>query len=98
MIMLPEGLFLNLLDQEFDDEQTFENYDEQSDPIKTLLVHGLKMLHNYFSKVTVAPSVNDVTTVNVMDMDLQKRIAMSHDMDINVDDTMNVLLGKRPNI
>src|ERR1700678_4500077 len=33
-----------------------------------------------------------------MDMDLQKRIAMAHDMDINVDDTMNVLLGKRPNI
>ena len=31
-------------------------------------------------------------------MDLQKRIAMAHDMDINVDDTMNVLLGKRPNI
>src|ERR1700678_4130398 len=51
-----------------------------------------------FSKVTAATSVNDVTAVNVMDMDLQKRIAMAHDMDINVDDTMNILLGKRPNI
>src|SRR5271168_4383174 len=98
MIMLPEGLFLNLLDREFNDERTFENDDEQTDPIKSLSVHGLKSLCNHFSKVTAATSVNDVTTVNVMDMDLQKRIAMAHDMDINVDDTMNVLLGKRPNI
>src|ERR1700678_3675140 len=90
MIMLP-GLFLNLLDREFND-------DEQSDLIKTLSVHGLKTLHNHFSKVTVATSVNDVITVNVMDMDLQKRITMAHDMDITVDNTMNVLLGKRPNI
>ena len=98
MIMLPEGLFLNLLDRELNDERTFENNDKQSDPIKSLSVHGLKSLRNHFSKVTAATSVNDVTTVNVMDMDLQKRIAMAHDMDINVDDTMNVLLGKRPNI
>jgi hypothetical protein len=42
MIMLPEGIFLNLLDHEFDDERTFENDDEQSDPIKSLSVHGLK--------------------------------------------------------
>jgi hypothetical protein len=42
MVMLPEGLFLNLLDHEFDDEQTFENDNEQSDLIKTLSVHGLK--------------------------------------------------------
>ena len=98
MIMLPEGLFLNLLDRELNNERTFENDDEQSDPIKSLSVHGLKSLRNHFSKVTAATSVNDVTTVNVMDMDLQKRIAMAHDMDINVDDTMNVLLGKRPNI
>ena len=76
----------------------FENCNEQFDPIKTLLVHGLKTLHNHFSKVTVATSVNDVITVNVMDMDLQKRIAMAQDMDIKVDDTMNILLGKRPNI
>ena len=27
MIMLPEGLFLNLLDREFNDERTFENYE-----------------------------------------------------------------------
>src|ERR1700678_3383649 len=69
MIMLPEGLFLNLLDQELNDEQTFENNNDQSDPIKTLSVHGLKMLHNHFSKVTVATSVNDIITVNIMDMD-----------------------------
>src|SRR5271168_2847860 len=94
LIMLPEGLFLNLLDHEFDDEQTFENNDEQSDPIKTLSVHGLKSLHNHFSKVTAATSVNDIITemitVNVMDMDLQRWIAMAHDMDITVDDTMNI--------
>jgi hypothetical protein len=98
MIMLPEGLFLNLLDHEFDDKQTFENDDERSDPIKSLSVHGLKSLRNHVSKVTAATSVNDVTTVNIMDMDLQKRIAMAHEMDINVDDTMNILLEKRPNI
>src|SRR6202522_1868856 len=98
MIMLPEGLFLNLLDREFNDERTFENNDEQSDPIKSLSVHGLKSLRNHFSKLTAATSVNDVTTVNVMDMDLQKRIAMAQDMDIKVDNTMNILLGKRPNI
>src|SRR6202522_4275736 len=81
MIMLPEGLFLNLLDREFNNECTFENNDEQSNPIKSLSVHGLKSLHNHFAKVTTATSVNDVTTVNVMDMDLQKRIAMAQDMD-----------------
>ena len=96
--MLPEGLFLNLLDREYNDERSFENDDEQFDPIKILSVHGPKSLRNHFSKVTAATSVNDVTTVNVMDIDLQKRIAMAHDMDINVDDTINVLLGKRPNI
>src|SRR5271168_1497162 len=31
-----------------------------------------------------------MTTVNVMDMDLQKRIAMAQDMDIQIDDTMNI--------
>jgi hypothetical protein len=98
MIMLPDGLFLNLLDHEFNNKRTFENNDEQSDPIKTLSVHGLKTLHNHFSKVTVATSVNDVITVHIMDMDLQKRIVMAHDMDINVNDTMNILLGSRPNI
>jgi hypothetical protein len=33
-----------------------------------------------------------------MDIDLQKRIAMAQDMDIPVNDTMDILLGKRPNI
>ena len=49
--MLPHGLFLNLLDHKFDDKRTFENCNEQFDPIKTLLVHGPKTLHNHFSKV-----------------------------------------------
>src|ERR1700678_4319161 len=46
----------------------------------------------------MATSVNDVITVNVMNMDLPKWIAMAQDMDITVNDTMNILLGKRPNI
>src|ERR1700678_1088339 len=96
--MLPEGLFLDLLDHKFDDEQTFENGDGQFDPIKTLLVHGLKTLPNHFSKVTVATSVNDVITVNVMNMDLQKWIVMAQDMNIAVNDTINILLGKGPDI
>ena len=50
MITLPEGLFLNSLDRELNDKRTFENNDEQSDLIKTLLVHGLKTLHNHFFK------------------------------------------------
>src|SRR6202522_4520064 len=94
IIMLPERLFPNLLAQEFDDERTFENDNEQFDPIKTLSVHGLKTLPNHFSKVTAATSVNDVMTVNVIDMDLQKRIAMAQ----IVNDTINLLSGKRPNI
>ena len=77
MIMLPEGLFLNLLDQEFNDERTLENDDEQSDPIKTLSVLGLETLHNHFSKVTAATSVNDIIAVNIMNMDLQKWITMA---------------------
>src|ERR1700678_3424930 len=52
LIMLPEGLFLNLLDRQRNDEKTFENDDEPSDPIKSLSVHGLKSLRNCFSKVT----------------------------------------------
>jgi hypothetical protein len=44
MIMLPEGLFLNLLDQELNDEWTFKNNNNQSDLIKTLSVHGLKII------------------------------------------------------
>ena len=52
MIMLPEGIFLNLLDHKFDDERTFESDNEQSDLIKSLSVHGLKSLCNHFSKVT----------------------------------------------
>ena len=66
MTMLPEDSFPNSLNHRFDDEQTFVIDDEQSDPIKSLSVHGLKTLHNHFSKVTAATSVNDVIAVNVM--------------------------------
>src|SRR5271168_5619578 len=79
MIMLPEGLFLNLLDREFDDERTFENDDEQTDPIKSLSVHGLKSLRNHFSKDTAATSVNNVIAVNVRNTNLQKWITMAQD-------------------
>src|SRR5271168_924789 len=84
IIMLPERLFPDSMDQEFDDKWTFENDDEQFDPIKTLLVHEPKSLHNHFSKVTMATSVNDVIAVNVMNMNLQKWIMMAQDMNITV--------------
>src|SRR6202522_3102094 len=94
IIMLPERLFPDLLDQELDDEQTFENDNEQFDPIKTLSVHRLKTLPNHFSKVTAATSVNDIIAVNIMNMDLRKWITMAR----IVNDTINLLSGKRPNI
>jgi hypothetical protein len=96
--LLPEDLLLNLLDHKFDDEQTFEKDDEQFDPIKTLSVHGLRTLHNHFSKVTAATSVNDVITVNVMNMDLQKWSTMAQNKDITVNDMIDTLSGKRPDI
>ena len=40
IVMLPERLFPDLLDQELDDERTFEKDDAQFDLIKTLSVHG----------------------------------------------------------
>src|ERR1700678_1351116 len=98
MIMLPEGLFLNLLDHEFDDERTFENDNEQFDPIKTLSVHEPKTLHHHFSKITTATSVNDVIAVNFMNMDLQKWITMAQVMNMIINHTINILLGRRPNI
>src|SRR6202522_3010902 len=84
MIMLPEDLFPNSLDYGFEDKRTLEIDDGQSDPIKSLSVHGLKTLHNHFSKVTAATSVNDVMAVNVMNTNLQKWIMMARDMDITV--------------
>src|ERR1700678_3121218 len=97
MTMLPEDSFPNSLDYRFDDERTFEIDNEQSDPIKSLSVHGLETLCNHFSKVTVATSVNDVITANIMDMDLQKWIAMAQDMDITVNNAINLLFGERYN-
>src|ERR1700678_3275490 len=95
-IILTEDLFLDLLDHGFNSKRTFENNDEQFDPIKTLSVHGLETLCNHFSKVTAATSVNDVMTVNITDMDLQKWIAMELGINMTVNDT--ILSGKRPNI
>ena len=54
-------------------------------------------LHNHFSNVTAAISVNDVI-INVLDMNLQKRIAAAQEMDIPVKEKMNILLRKSPNI
>src|SRR5271168_2018652 len=98
MTMLPEDSFPNSLNHRFDDERTFVIDDEQSDPIKSLSVHGLKILCNHFSKVAAATSVNDIIAVNGTNTNLQKQIMMARDMDITVDNTTNILLGKKPNI
>src|ERR1700678_2279982 len=98
IIMMPERLFPDLLDQELDDERTFEYDDEQFDPIKTLSVHEPRTLHNHFSKVTAATSVNDVIAANNMNKDPQKRITLGRDMDITVENKINISLGKRPNM
>src|SRR6202522_4447767 len=94
-IMSPVGSFSQLLDPECSNERTLENDDEQSDPIKSLSVHGLKTLRNHhFSKVTVATSVNDVIAVNVTNMDPRKRITMARIVNYMI----NSLSGKGPNI
>src|SRR5271155_2935661 len=98
MVMMPEGLFLNLLDHKFNDERTFEDCDEQFDQIKTLSVHGLKTLHNHFSKVTTATSVNDIIAVNITNTNLQKWITMAQDMNIIINNMINILSGRRHNI
>src|SRR6202522_3682726 len=98
IIILPERLFPDLLDQELNDERTFEKDDEWFDPIKTLTVHGLKRLPNHFSKVTAATSVNDVIAVSNMNKDPQQQITMVQNMDITVENVINILLGKRPDI
>src|SRR6202522_3812506 len=81
MLMLPEGLLPNSLDYGFDDERTLEIDNGQSNPIKSLSVHGLKTL-----------------PVNVTNTNLQKWIMMARDMDITVNNTTNILSGKKPNI
>src|SRR5271168_2898615 len=96
-IILTEDQFLDLLDHGFDGKRTFENNDEQFDPIKTLSVHEPKTLHNHFSKVTAATSVNDVIAANVTNMDLRKWITMAQDMNVIVDNTINMLSEKKPN-
>ena len=98
IIMSPERLFPDQLDQELNDERTFEKDDEWFDPIKTLTVHGLKRLPNHFSKVTAATSVNDVIAVSDMNKDPRKRITMVLNMDMTVENVINTLLGKRPDI
>src|ERR1700678_2937352 len=98
MVILPAELLLNLLNHKFDDERTFKNDDEQFDPIKTLSVHEPKPLHNQISKVAMATSVNDVMTVKVIDMDLQKQKAMAQHRDITINDVIDTLLGKKPDL
>src|ERR1700678_3613648 len=98
MVKLPERSSPDLLDHEFDDERAFEIDDEQFDPIKTLSVREPKTLHNHFLKVAVATSVNDVITDDDMNMDLQKWLTMAQDMNMIVNHTINILLGRRPNI
>src|SRR6202522_2984277 len=98
MVKLSERSSPDLLDHEFDDEQAFEIDDEQFDPIKTLLVREPETLHNHFSKVAAATSVNDVITVDDMNMDLQKWLTMAQDMNMIVNHTINILLGRRHNI
>src|SRR6202522_2586492 len=88
--MLPENSFPNSLNHRFDNERTFVIDDEQSDPIKSLSVHGLKTLRNHFSKVAAATSVNDIIAVNIMNMDLRKWITMARDMDMIIDDMINL--------
>src|ERR1700678_1383267 len=95
MIMLPEDLFPNSLDYGFDDKRTLEIDDGQSDPIKSLSVHGPKTLHNHFSKVTAATSVNDVITVNSTDLDLLKWITMAQNRNITINNMIDTLSGKK---
>jgi hypothetical protein len=71
--------------------------DDVPDVIKSLLIHGLKTLCNHFPNDTAAFSVNDII-INVMDMDLQKRIATAQEIDIPVKEKMDILVKKSPNI
>src|ERR1700678_141850 len=98
VVKLPERSFPNLSDHEFDDERAFEIDDEQLDPIKTLSAREPETLHKHFSKVAAATSVNDVITVGDMNMDLQKWLTMAQDKNMIVNHTINILLGRRPNI
>src|SRR5271168_2062439 len=98
MVKLPKGSSPDLLDHEFDDERAFEIDDEQLDPIKTLSAREPETLHKHFSKVAAATSVNNVITVGDMNMDLQKWLTMAQDMNMIVNHTINILLGRRPYI
>src|ERR1700678_2098087 len=89
MVLLPENLFINLLEHNMTNPTRIlainntDNEDDDPDAIKSLSIHGLKTLRNHFSNNTAAFSVNDIT-INVMDMDLQRRITTAQDMDIPV--------------
>ena len=102
MVLLPENLFINLLEHDMANPTRIlatnntNDEDDTPDAIKSLSIHGLKTLHNHFPNDTVAFSVNDVI-INVMDMDLQRRIATAQDMDTPVKEKLNILLEKSPN-
>jgi hypothetical protein len=103
MTLLPDNLFINLLEHnllnptKMLDMNTNNDNNNIPDAIKSLLIHGLKTLHNHFLNDTAATSVNNVT-INVMDMDLQKPIATAQEMDIPVKEKMDILSGKNPSI
>src|ERR1700678_1891589 len=103
MTLLPDNLFINLWEHnllnptKMLDMNTNNDDNNIPDAIKSLLIHGLKTLHNHFLNDTAATSVNNVT-INVMDMDLQKPIATAQEMDIPVKEKMDILSGKNPSI
>src|SRR6202522_1760783 len=103
MVLLPENLFINLLERDMANPTrilAINNTDDENDTpdtIKSLSIHGLKTLRNHFSNDTAAISVNDII-INVLDMDLQKQIATAQEMDIPVKEAMNILLKKNPNM
>ena len=77
MILLPENLFIDLLEHNMANPTRIlainivNDETNVPDVIKSLSIHGLKTLRNHFSNDTTAISVNDVI-INVLDMDLQK--------------------------
>src|SRR5271168_1171176 len=103
MVLSPDNLFINLLEHNMVNPMRIlaindtNDEDDVPDAIKSLSIHGLKTLLNHFSNDTRAISVNDVI-INVLDMDLQKRIATAQEMDIPVKRKMDILSRKSPNI
>src|SRR5271168_1975012 len=83
MVLSPENLFINPLEHEMANPTrilAINNIDDTPDAIKSLSIHGLKTLRNHFSNDTTAISV--ITSIlNLLAMNLQKRIATDQEMD-----------------